>query len=181
MQQLHRRVPGVRFLVACYREEQRDRCQRLLGERAPELDASLYVGKTSEIIELGETCLMVSGSVSLEVLARTTPAAVVYHIDRVFYWFCMLLITCRYFSLPNLIANTPVMPEFAPVGNTQPAVAAITDVLHHWLTDAEAYARKIDELTQLRDAVATTGATENAARAILARLDAARKTSRRAA
>jgi hypothetical protein len=68
---------GVRFLVACYKEEHREMCRRLLAERAPELEISLYVGKTSEIIELGEVCLMVSGSVSLEVLARTTPTVAV--------------------------------------------------------------------------------------------------------
>jgi lipid-A-disaccharide synthase len=181
MKQLSRRLPGLKFLVACYKDAQREECQGMLAERAPELDAALYVGKTSEIIELGEVCLMVSGSVSLEVLARRTPAVVVYRINRGFYWFCKLMITCRYFSLPNLIANHPVMPEFAPVDDPRQAIVAMTGILHRWLTDPAEYARQISALSHLRDEVATTGATANAARAILERLPAGNDAAVRAA
>ena len=181
MKQLSRRLAGLKFLVACYKDAQRETCQRMLAERAPELDAELYVGKTPEIIELGEVCLMVSGSVSLEVLARKTPAVVVYRMNRGFFWFCKLMVTCRYFSLPNLIANHPVMPEFAPIDDPRPAIAAMTGLLHRWLTDPVEYARQVAQLTRLRDEVATTGATANAARAILERLPAGDETVHRAA
>jgi lipid-A-disaccharide synthase len=170
MKQLHRRVAGARFLVACYKECQLERCRRLLAARAPELPVSLHVGKTSEIIELAEVCLMVSGSVSLEVLARKKPAVVVYRINRAFYWWCKVMITCKFFSLPNLIAGRHVMPEFAPVDHPEQAIATMTDILHRWLTDEEEYSRQQAVLARLRDEVATPGATANAARAILARL-----------
>jgi lipid-A-disaccharide synthase len=181
MKKLSQRLPGVRFLVASYKEGQRARCARMLAERAPELNVGLFVGRTAEIIELGEVCLLVSGSVSLEVLARKTPAVVVYRINRGFYWLCRVIITCKYFSLPNLIANHPVMPEFAPVDDPRPAIATMTDLLYRWLTDAGEYSRKTAELTRLRDEVATTGATVNAARAILERLGAPNDAARRAA
>jgi lipid-A-disaccharide synthase len=181
MKRLNQRLPGVRFLVASYKEGQRERCARMLAERAPELNAALYVGRTAEIIELGEVCLMVSGSVSLEVLARKTPAVVVYRINRGFYWLCRAIITCKYFSLPNLIADRAVMPEFAPVDDPRPAIAAMTEVLHLWLTDAGERARIVAELTRLRNAVATTGATANASRAILERLSLPAPSASRAA
>jgi lipid-A-disaccharide synthase len=170
MKRLHRRVAGCKFLVACYRETQLERCRQLLARRAPELPVSLHVGRTSEIIELGEVCLMVSGSVSLEVLARRKPAVVVYRVNRAFYWWCRVMITCKYFSLPNLIAGRPVMPEFAPVDDPEPAIYTMTELLHRWLTDAGEYLRHQAVLTRLRDEVATPGATENAARVILERL-----------
>ena len=175
------RVPGVRFLVASYKEEQRETCRQLVVDRAGDLPVSFHIGKTSEIIELAQVCLMVSGSVSLEVLARKTPAVVVYRINRGFYWFCQVMITCRYFSLPNLIANRPVMPEFAPIDDPRQAIDTMTDLLHRWLTDPREYARQQADLARLRDEVATGGATENAARAILERLRAGANTARRAA
>jgi lipid-A-disaccharide synthase len=181
MKRLSRRLPGVRFLVACYNEGQRKRCRRMLAERAPELDASLCVGKTSEIIELGAVCLMVSGSVSLEVLARKTPAVVVYRVNRALFWFAKMMVSCKYFSLPNLIADHPVMPEFLPVDDPRPAIAAMTGLLQRWLTDPGEYARQTSELARLRDEVATAGATANAARAILERLTARRAAASRAA
>lgn len=181
MKKLHAQVPGVRFLVAAYKPGQAEYCQRLLAERAGELDVSLHVGKTSEIIELAGTCLMVSGSVSLEVLARTTPAVVVYRINRAMYWFCRVMITCEFFSLPNLIANHPIMPEFAPVDDPRASIACMSDILCRWMTDSEEYARQKSEMTRLRDEVATTGATANAARFILERLAASPAVARKAA
>ncbi|HLJ12570.1 MAG TPA: lipid-A-disaccharide synthase, partial [Planctomycetaceae bacterium] len=172
MKRLHRRLPGVRFLVASYNEAQRDMCRRLVAERAPDLPISLHVGKTSEIIELAEVCLMVSGSVSLEVLARKTPAVVVYRMSPGLYWFLRLMVTCRYFSLPNLIADHPVMPEFAPINELRATIAAMTDILHRWLADETEYVRQKATLAKLCDDFATAGATRNAASAILERIEA---------
>jgi lipid-A-disaccharide synthase len=170
MQKLHERLPGVQFVVASYKDGQRDVCRRMLAERAPELVVTLHVNKTSEIIDLADACLMVSGSVSLEVLARKTPAVVVYRINRAFYWFSELMITCQYFSLPNLIAKHPIMPEFAPIDDPRWSIDTMTDILHRWLSDDEACARQTAELDRLVAAVATPGATANAAAAILDRL-----------
>ena len=181
MQKLHQRLPGVQFVVASYKEGQREVCRRLLAERAPELAVTLHVKKTSEIIELADACLMVSGSVSLEVLARKTPAVVVYKINRAFYWFIAPLITCQYFSLPNLIAKHPIMPEFAPIDDPRWSIDTMTDILHRWLSDDAAYARQTAELTRLVAAVATPGATANAANAILDRLVPPADAGRRAA
>ena len=181
MRRLQRRLPGVRFLVAAYKEPQCETCRRMLAARAPELPVSLCVGKTSEIIELADVALMVSGSVSLELLARTTPAVVVYRLDRALYWLSRILVTCRYFTLPNLIANRPVMPEFAPIDDPRPAIAAMTEILHRWLTDPDEYARQRAELADLRNAAGTTGATQNAAAAILTCLHSQRESPRRAA
>jgi len=181
MRRLYRSLPDVRFLVASYKEEQRESCAKMLADQAPELAVTLHVGKTSEIIEAADACLMVSGSVSLEVLARKTPAVVVYRLNRAFYYFCRVMITCKFFSLPNLIAGRPIMPEFAPVDNPRPAIGAMTDLLQLWLTDDEAYAAQSADLGRLRDEVATAGATANAAAAILDRLQSTSQALRSAA
>ena len=166
MQKLQQRLP-VRFLIAAYKQEQRDTCAKLLAERAPELSVSLCVGKTSEIIELADVALMVSGSVSLELLARGTPAVVVYRVNRAVYWLWRFMVTCRYFTLPNLIADRPVMPEFLPIGDPRRAVAVMTEVLHRWLTDRDEFLAQTAELARLRAAVGEIGATQKAADSIL--------------
>ena len=181
MQKLQQRLPGVQFVVASYKDGQREQCRRLLAKRAPELAVTLHVNKTSEIIELADVCLMVSGSVSLEVLARKTPAVVVYRINRVFYWFSKVMITCQYFTLPNLIARHPVMPEFAPIDDPRWSIDTMADILHCWLTDDAAYARQTAALSRLVAAVATPGATTKAASAILERLAPGQAAARSAA
>jgi lipid-A-disaccharide synthase len=172
MQKLQQRLPDVRFLIASYKESQRELCQKMLAQHAPELAVTLHVGKTAEIIQLADACVMVSGSVSLEVLARKTPTVVVYRISRAFYWFCEVMITCQYFSLPNLIARHPIMPEFAPIDDPRQVIRTMADIVHVWLTDREANARQRAAMKRLCEEVATTGATANAATAILRGLNA---------
>lgn len=73
MQRLHARFPDVNFLVANYKEIQRKYCISEYEKLQQPLPVSFFVGKTPEIIEIADSAVMVSGSVSLEMLARRTP------------------------------------------------------------------------------------------------------------
>ena len=173
MRSLSEEFPDVRFLIASFKESQRAYCEQYLGDHAPQLPVELHVGKLSEILEVSECCLMVSGSVSLEVLARGVPAIVQYHVDWLFAIMAWPLITCKYMSIPNLVVNRPLMPEYFILGSQQKPVAQISAHLQSWLSDPLALARATRPLHELRDQLARTGATANAARVILERLGVA--------
>ncbi len=81
MQRLAAKYPHARFLVACYKERHRQRCAELLESSGLSLPVELCLGRTPEIIECSSCCVMVSGSVSLEMLARAKPAAVVFRVN----------------------------------------------------------------------------------------------------
>lgn len=170
MVNLHRLIPDARFLVACYKESQRQMCEERLIDAGVVLPVELHVGRTSEIIEAADVCLMVSGSVSLEVLARTTPAVVLYRTNWFFNFLRSMMMTCKYISLPNLIADREVMPEFVSSGNQSDIAATLTDILHRWLTDATERQRVVDQLQALKERVAIPGATQRAAQALLSHL-----------
>lgn len=172
MRGLARQFPDVRFLVANYRDSQRHYCEALVRKLAPDLPVEFYTGKTSEILELAECCLMVSGSVSLEVLARGVPAVVQYRADWLFALIARLLVTCKYMSLPNLIADKPLMPEHPIAGSPRPHIGPMVDQFSRWLSDPLELARTIKPLHELRDSLVRTGATANAARIILERTGA---------
>lgn len=171
MKQLAAEHSDVRFLVACYKEQQRDVCAKLLAEQGGDLPVELHVGKTSEIIELGDVCYMVSGSVSLEVMSRGKPAVVLYHVDRLFYFLAKLLVRCRWMSLPNLIAERELMPEFPLVGNAEAGVARMTSLLSRWLSNPEELTAKTMEMRELKQRVAKTGGIACAAESILKHLE----------
>jgi lipid-A-disaccharide synthase len=167
MANLHRRFPRVRFLVASYRDAQRKKCEEILAASRLNIPVEFHVGRTSEIIELADVCLMVSGSVSLELLARSTPAVVVYRSGPFHYWLGRMLITCRFISLPNLMADRRLLPEFVVLGDSRADIRAITGILEGWLSDPAARGAAVAELEQLRNEVAVPGATARAATAIL--------------
>jgi lipid-A-disaccharide synthase len=170
MNELYRRFPSVRFLVANYRTTHETNCRRLAARQAPHLPIELYSGKTSEIIELAETCLMVSGSVSLELLARTKPAVVMYRVSRPMYWLMQHLLQCSYISLPNLFADRMLFPEFYLTGPTRPLVRQMADQLHWWLTDPRELALRRTQIAELRQQTAVRGAVARAADVIAERL-----------
>ncbi|MFM8221021.1 MAG: hypothetical protein ACKOJF_19085, partial [Planctomycetaceae bacterium] len=170
MRLLHQRIPGVRFLVANYRPPQREHCQRVFAEQGGDLPVEFHVGKTSEILEAARVCLMVSGSVSLEVLARRRPAVVLYGVGWANWIIGRLLIRCRFISLPNLLADRPLMPEFVLRTPTPEAIAEMAGLLTDWLTNPTLYRTKAAELEALAVQVTRPGATREAARWLHARL-----------
>lgn len=172
----------VRFLVACYKERQYEACVRHLEERNLELPLELHVGRTSEIIEAADCCYMVSGSVSLEVMSRGKPAMVLYHVDRLFAFLAKILVRCRWMSLPNLIAERELMPEFPLWGKAERGITSMAELLGSWLSNPAELTRKTAEMQELRDRVAVTGGIAKAADAILKHLGGDRqKEERRAA
>jgi lipid-A-disaccharide synthase len=174
VQILHARHPDVRFPVACYKESQRDFCRSLLTGQFADLPIDLYVGRTPELIASAHCCLMVSGSVSLELLARGAPAVVLYRGSWLFYVLVKLLVTCKYMSLPNLIAGRELMPEFPFVGRVSLHIDRMAVILDRWLADDRSLAKVRRDMLRLRDDVVQTGGVGRAADAILSRLVPAR-------
>ena len=170
LDRLHRQHPDVLLPVACYSDEHRRMCRRILSERSGRLPLEFIVGRTPEVIEAADCCLMVSGSVSLELLARTTPGVVLYRIGRVLHWFSRACMTCEYITLPNLMVGDALMPEFLSSGNPARDVDDMFRVLDGWIANPVALQTRVARLTKLRTAVGATGATSRAARSILSRL-----------
>lgn len=166
---LHRTHPTTRFLVACFNEQHLRECRSALTTKDRAMPMEFHVGRTSEIIELADACLMVSGSVSLELLARHTPAVVVYAVMRPFHRLTRILIRCRYMTLVNLMADREIMPEFF-TGSPHRDVSAITNVLQTWLENPEILRQKSAELRQLAATAVKKGATTDAATEILSHL-----------
>lgn len=170
MRRLYDRHRNVRFRVACYKPLQREFCRALIQEGYAGLPIDLYVGRTSEIIETAECCLMVSGSVSLELLSRGKPAVVMYRGTVFTELLVRLLVTCRFMTLPNLIANRELMPEFPFARDFERNVKAMTAHLDTWLGDPASLARVRCEIEQLRARIARTGGIACAAETLLKQL-----------
>jgi lipid-A-disaccharide synthase len=96
-------------------------------------------------------------------MARNTPAAVIYRVGRILYLTGKALVRVPSITLPNLIAGRTVFPEFASVGNPEPAVAFLTDSIQRMLVDHD-YRQELHEtLGHLRLQYARPGASRRAA------------------
>lgn len=172
MRRVHGEQPQARFLVACYKQSQFDWCQQYVQQSGDDLPIQLFVNRTSEIIESARCCMMVSGSVSLELLARRTPTVVLYRATRFFRMMARMLIICKYISLPNLIADREIMPEFPSAGDPNPDINNMTRILATWLGDERACTEVEKDLDNLCTHTVKTGATARTASLILKKLEA---------
>ena len=176
--QLARTHPSARFLVANYKSTHRRHCEaRFLEDQQAAGGAGrleFHVGRTSEIIEAADCCLMVSGSVSLELLARRTPTVAAYRATRLVEFMTRRLVTCRFMSLPNLLVDDELVPEFPFSGRIEPWIDPIARILDGWLADPTSCQEMVDRLTVLYESIGATGASGRTAEAILARLPSPR-------
>ena len=165
--------PDVTFRVACYKELHRTLLRRMCDDLGTELPVEFCVSRTPEVVELSDCCLMVSGSVSLELLARRTPAIVIYKGGPLAATLAKWVLTCKFITLPNLLADRQIMPEFFYSGDDAPVVTRITRLFDDWLSQPAMLDEKKREMQELAERTATTGATARAADAILERLGVA--------
>jgi len=163
IRQLHRQYPSARFLVAAYRDRQCLWCRKTLHEEDASIPIEFYVGRTSELIEASRCAMMVSGSVSLELMARRTPAAVLYRVGRFLHTVAKLMVRIDSITLPNLMDRRKVFPEFVSVGRTQPATEFLSESVGAMLGDSFYYARVRSQLDELCDVHARAGASARAA------------------
>jgi len=159
---LRQETPEVRFLVACFKPEHKQRIDAAL--RGCSVPIETHVGKTPEIIHLAEACAAVSGSVSLEMLHYETPAAITYRVGPLLYALGKMLIRVNSITLVNLIAGKTLYPEYASPQCHAPQLSA---AIGQWLKQPEARAALVAELRELKQRVGQPGACERAVAYVL--------------
>lgn len=150
--------PDARFLVAAFNDRHAAAVREAAGRH--NLPVSVFVGRTPEVIELADACVAVSGSVSLELMYRAKPTAIVYRMNPVALWLARRLVKLSSITLVNMLAREMLFPEIVTSGDESDAVAG--HVLR-WLNDPGERSRLVAKLTALRDRVAVPGACDRAA------------------
>lgn len=173
IRQLSGRYGDIDFVVACHRDSLALRCRETLSDSDQGLPIQFYVGRTSEVIEAAECAMMVSGSVSLEMMARKTPAAVIYRVSRSMHMIASRLVHLDSITLPNLMAGRRIYPEMVSVGNPTPAIDFLCHSVASLLNDPFYRKRTLHEIEQLRIRFCRPGASVAAAGWIARAMDAA--------
>jgi lipid-A-disaccharide synthase len=160
---VHQSLPETRFLVAAFNELQAGIAREAVARAG--VPGEVHVGRTPEIIELADCCIAVSGSVSLEMMYRRTPAVIVYRMKRLSLKIARKLVKIPYITLVNLLAGEELYPEFPT--DRDPSKEVAVRVLELLKADrAQNVRQKLDALC---DSVAKPGACASAAAVIMSR------------
>lgn len=155
--------PDVRFHVACFSKKHQEKIDEILRRQAA-MPVETHVDRTPEIIEASHSCMTVSGSVSLELLHREKPATVLYRLGKWHAKLARKVMTSRYFTLVNVLADRELFPEF---GGHENYAKDLSDWILRWLDDRFAYDVRVRDLRRLKTQVAQPGACQRAAERIL--------------
>jgi lipid-A-disaccharide synthase len=156
---VHAARPDVRFLVASFNESQRELASELAAGSG--LPLEFHVGRTPEIIESAEAVMSVSGSVSLELMYRLKPTAILYKVGYVFGTLALaFFLKVRFITLVNLLADEELFPEYATMFDRS---AKLADNILRWLNDPAARDERVARLRAVRDTIARPGACDRVA------------------
>jgi lipid-A-disaccharide synthase len=155
----------VRFVVPLADPKHRPWAEAALA--AAQVPVRVVVGRTHEVERAADLAITASGTATLELAYYGTPMVVLYNVTWA-RWNLLgrWLVRTPHLALPNALAGREIVPEFMRnrPADTAKAARAALDLLD----DAAARGRMAEELRRVREAIAKTGSSENAAREALA-------------
>jgi lipid-A-disaccharide synthase len=133
---LRAKLPQLQVLVPAADARCRTLIEARLGAH-PQLPLRVLDGQAHEAMIASDLVLLASGTAALEAMLAKRPMVVAYRISALTYRVVMGLgmMHSNHYSLPNVLANEPVVPELMQGECTARNLA---DALERWLSDAEA-------------------------------------------
>ena len=125
--------PALQVLVPAANAACRDAIKACLGD-APPASVRVVDGQAHEVMIASDVVLLASGTAALEAMLAKRPMVVGYRISALTYRLVMLLglMKVNRYSLPNVLANEPIVPELMQGDCTADKLsAAVMDWFDH--------------------------------------------------
>ena len=166
---LSQKKPELRFVIPAATASLNQLLKRQIRALQPDLPVTLVEGRSHEVLGAADAVLLASGTAALEALLLRCPMVVAYKVSSLTYHLVMGLglLKIKNVSLPNLLAERELVPEFmqaqADAEELGPAVLKLLD-------DKQARETQLRGLEALTG-VLRVGADARAAEAVLALAD----------
>ncbi|OOR99919.1 lipid-A-disaccharide synthase [Haemophilus paracuniculus] len=108
---LKQKYPDLQFLVPMVNQTRIDQFNQIKAKIAPDLDLHILHGNARQAMIAAEATLLASGTAALEAMLCKSPMVVGYKMKPLTYSIAKRMVKTNYISLPNLLANAPLVPE----------------------------------------------------------------------
>ncbi|MFA5240515.1 MAG: lipid-A-disaccharide synthase [Phycisphaerae bacterium] len=146
---LKQKYPNATFTTVAVDSER----QKILeADQIPDFECKYVIGSVSETARAADFAIVTSGSATLQVAAAGCPMVIMYQSNKIL-WHLLgrWLLTTKYLSLVNILANKQLVPEFMPYFDSIEPVAESIELL---LEDKNKLAQTSSELITLTEPLA---------------------------
>ena len=170
---LNQQLPELHFVIPAATTDMNQLLKQQIRSLEPDLPVTLVEGHSHEALGAADAVLLASGTAALEAMLFKCPMVVAYRISALSHDIIrgLGLLKIRHVSLPNLLAEKELVPEFLQYRATPERLGAAALRL---LTDRSARDAQIRGLQALTG-VLRVGADQRAAEAVLALADSRRR------
>ncbi len=118
---LYQHDSGIRFLLPYVNEARKAQLDALISEHAADLPITLIAGQSRQVMAASDVVVLASGTATLEAMLLKRPMVVAYRVSKITHYIMKRLLKAPFISLPNLLANQPLVPELIQ-DDAQPAL-----------------------------------------------------------
>ena len=104
--------PGVRFVTPVAMPKLRPMIEQQLDEAGVAEQFILLDGDSELAMSAADVVLQASGTAVLEAALLRKPTVATYRVSPLTYWIARRLVKLEHFTLPNLLTERPLVPEF---------------------------------------------------------------------
>ena len=138
--------------------------KRCMGK---DLQLKIVKNRVGDVLAAANVALLASGTITLEAMLHKVPMVVAYRIHSLTFWIVRALIRVNFVSLPNLLANRRLVPEFF---QSDCRAEVLGPALQNWLDNPDEVTSLSRHFTDLHVSL-KPDAGETAARAVLMAVD----------
>jgi lipid-A-disaccharide synthase len=124
--------PNVRFLTSHVNEQRYQEFYDYYQKFAPDLPLHFFTRRSQDVMAAADVVVVTSGTATLETMLFKKPMIIAYRMSRFTYQLAKLLVKTPYAGLPNLLANTLLVPELIQDAAKPETIASLVlDYLAH--------------------------------------------------
>ena len=126
------------------------------------LQLKIVKNRIGDTLAAADVALVASGTVTLEAMLHKVPMVVAYRMHSLTFWIVRALLKVKYVSLPNLLANRKLVPEYF---QSDCRADVLGPALQYWLESPDNVRTLTHYFTHLH--ISLQRADESAAQAVL--------------
>lgn len=105
------RIDNVRFVIPAANKHRHDQLHALITEKYADLNIQLVIKNSRDVMAIADAILIASGTATLEATILRKPMVVAYKMSALTYAIYSRMVSSRFISLPNLLADKELVPE----------------------------------------------------------------------